>query len=266
MKIVSIIGTKNTGKTLLSTKIIQELVKRNYTVGSIKHSHHKLNLDSKETDTWKHKKAGAKIVMGSGLNSIIQIDEELNLDQMLFQMKSLKNPDYVVIEGFKGYAYPNISTTNDVENESTLTTVNPFELNNNDITNLVNLIEKESITMNKNTKCSDEKNPSDNDDVVLLIDNESIPINKFVRNIIDETVNGILNSIKITEYGAKNRDKIEILLNKSKTKLLVDKQDIPLNEFVEAFLKNTTIGIIKSLKIDNFKEDNFENIQLLLQK
>lgn len=266
MRIISIIGTKNTGKTLLSTKIIEELVKRDYSVGSIKHSHHKLNLDSKKTDTAKHAEAGAKIVMGSGLNSIIQLDDELSLDQLLFQMKSLKNPDYVVIEGFKKYGYPNISTINSIKNNSTIKIVNPFNLTEDDIKDLVNLIEKESCTMNKNKSCADEKNPKDNDDVILSIDNKIILINKFVRGIIDETINGILNTLKLKEYGAENRDKIEILIENSETKLLVDNQDIELNHFVESFLKNTTIGIVKSLKIDGFKEDNFEKIQLLLQK
>lgn len=266
MKIVSIIGTKNTGKTLLSTKIIEELVKRNYIVGSIKHSHHKFDLDSKETDTWKHQKAGAKIVMGSGLNSIMQMDDEMSLDQLLFQMKSLKNPDYVVIEGFKKYLCPNLSTTSSIKNNLTIKTVNPFDLTDDDIKHLVDLIEKESLTMNKNRKCFDENNPSDGDDVILSIDDEIILINKFVRGIIDETINGILNTIKLKEYGAKNRDKIEILIEESETKLLVDNQNIPLNNFVESFIKNTTIGIVKSLKIDDFTEDNFKKIQLLLQK
>ena len=266
MKIISIIGTKNTGKTLLSTKIIQELANRDYIVGSIKHSHHKLDLDSKETDTWKHRKAGAKIVMGSGLNSIIHLDDELTLDQLLFQMKSLKNPDYVVVEGFKKYKYPNISTNDSIKNELTFKTVNPFDLNDEDIIGLVDLIEKESCTMNKNKKCFDEKNPHDNDDVVLSIDNEIILINKFVRAIINETINGILNTIKLKEYGAKNRDKIEILINKTETRLLVDNHNIELNNFVESFIKNTTLGIVKSLKIDDFQENNFEKIQLLIQK
>lgn len=266
MKIISIIGTKNTGKTLLSTKIIQELIKRDYNVGSIKHSHHKLDFDSKETDTAKHSEAGAKIVMGAGLNSIIKFDKELTLDQLLFQMKSLENPDYVVVEGFKKYEYPNISTDSSIKNKSTLKTVNPFNLDENDIINLVNLIEKGSCTMNKNKKCFDEKNPRDNDDVILSIDDEIILINKFVRGIIDQTINGMLNTLKLKEYGAENRDKIEILIDDSETKLLVDNKDIELNHFVEAFLKNTTIGMVKSLKIDNFDENSFKKIQLLIQK
>ena len=38
MKIVSIVGKKNTGKTSLTVKVIEELTKRGYNVASIKHS------------------------------------------------------------------------------------------------------------------------------------------------------------------------------------------------------------------------------------
>ena len=53
MKIVSIIGKKNTGKTSLTMKVIEELTKRGYNVASIKHSHHSIEMDKENTDTWK---------------------------------------------------------------------------------------------------------------------------------------------------------------------------------------------------------------------
>ena len=55
MKIVSVVGRKNTGKTSLTVKIIEELTKRGYNVASIKHSHHEMEMDREHTDTWRHK-------------------------------------------------------------------------------------------------------------------------------------------------------------------------------------------------------------------
>ena len=40
MKIIAVVGTKNTGKTTLVTKIVRELVERGFDVGTVKHSHH----------------------------------------------------------------------------------------------------------------------------------------------------------------------------------------------------------------------------------
>ena len=51
MKIVSIVGKKNTGKTSLTVKVIEELTRRGYNVASIKHSHHSIEMDKENTDT-----------------------------------------------------------------------------------------------------------------------------------------------------------------------------------------------------------------------
>ena len=51
MKIVSVVGRKNTGKTSLTVKIIEELTRRGYNVASIKHSHHEMEMDREHTDT-----------------------------------------------------------------------------------------------------------------------------------------------------------------------------------------------------------------------
>ena len=67
MKILGVAGTKNTGKTTLVTLIVSELVKRGYRVGTVKHTHHELDLEDK--DTWKHREAGSELVVGSGENT-----------------------------------------------------------------------------------------------------------------------------------------------------------------------------------------------------
>ena len=38
MRIIGIVGTKNTGKTILVTKIVKKLVERGFDVGSVKHT------------------------------------------------------------------------------------------------------------------------------------------------------------------------------------------------------------------------------------
>jgi Molybdopterin-guanine dinucleotide biosynthesis protein len=64
MKILSIIGTKGTGKTTLVTKLIKGLTNKGYKIGTIKHAHGRFDFPSK--DTGRHRKAGAKIVIGAG--------------------------------------------------------------------------------------------------------------------------------------------------------------------------------------------------------
>ena len=45
MKIIGIVGWKNTGKTTLIEKLINEFNERNLTVSTIKHSHHNFSVD-----------------------------------------------------------------------------------------------------------------------------------------------------------------------------------------------------------------------------
>ena len=49
MQIVSVVGRKNSGKTSLTVKIIEELKNRGYKVASIKHSHHQMEMDRENT-------------------------------------------------------------------------------------------------------------------------------------------------------------------------------------------------------------------------
>ena len=60
MKIIGVVGWKNTGKTTLIEKLIKEFNLRNLTVSTIKHSHHRISVDKEGTDTFRHFNAGAR--------------------------------------------------------------------------------------------------------------------------------------------------------------------------------------------------------------
>ena len=89
MKIVSIVGKKNTGKTSLTVKVIEELTRRGYNVASIKHSHHSIEMDKENTDTWKHKQAGANLVVGVGSTTFFNARQEMDLNRILYRKSSL---------------------------------------------------------------------------------------------------------------------------------------------------------------------------------
>ncbi|HEX6961884.1 MAG TPA: molybdopterin-guanine dinucleotide biosynthesis protein B [Lacipirellula sp.] len=57
-----IIGGKNHGKTTLIVELVQELTKRNVRVGTIKHTHHRHELDVPGKDSYRHRLAGAEVV------------------------------------------------------------------------------------------------------------------------------------------------------------------------------------------------------------
>ncbi|MFD1848495.1 molybdopterin-guanine dinucleotide biosynthesis protein B [Oceanobacillus bengalensis] len=116
MDIVQIVGYKNSGKTTLATRVIEELISKGNRVASLKHhGHGGVPLGMKDTDSEKHSRAGALIagVEGEGVLQLSQ-QEPWNLEQMIpiYEMMSI---DILVIEGFKNKGFNKIVLINKVE-------------------------------------------------------------------------------------------------------------------------------------------------------
>ncbi len=62
MQRLHIIGGKNHGKTTLIVELVGELVHRGVRVGTIKHTHHRHELDVPGKDSYRHRLAGAEVV------------------------------------------------------------------------------------------------------------------------------------------------------------------------------------------------------------
>jgi molybdopterin-guanine dinucleotide biosynthesis protein B len=230
MKVIAVSGTKNTGKTTLVTKIVAELVNRGFSVGTIKHTHHTFDLEGK--DTWKHREAGAEIVVGSGDETFLTVNENMDLDRLLSMVKFIKDLDFVVLESFKHSRYAKI-VTSDIEDEFTITKVNAFEMGENDIKSLVDLIEERSYGILQNLDCKkcgfenctefakaaakgelkqDAECKTESDEILLRIDDRIIPMNFFVQDFVKNAVKGMIKSLKTEEFGAVEAKKIELLI------------------------------------------------------
>ena len=106
---VSFVGYHNAGKTMLVTKVIQELVRRGLRVGSIKHHGHAgFEIDQEGKDSWRHTEAGSAhvgLICQSRYAEYAQTDEELPLAQMLARFTDV---DVVIVEGYKNEGLPNV--------------------------------------------------------------------------------------------------------------------------------------------------------------
>ncbi len=110
MKIIGVIGWKNSGKTYYVQEIIKKLRKKGYSVASIKHAHHEFDVDKPKTDSFLHRKAGSQQVIVSSSKRWVKITElenkiEKNLSELIQQ---ISNTDIVLIEGFKNENHPKI--------------------------------------------------------------------------------------------------------------------------------------------------------------
>ncbi|WP_405097908.1 molybdopterin-guanine dinucleotide biosynthesis protein B [Oceanobacillus sp. FSL H7-0719] len=109
MKVIQIIGFKNSGKTTLATKIIEKLAKQGYRAASLKHhGHGGVPIGMKNTDSEKHRQAGA-IFSGVEGDGLFQLSAaSWNMEQML-SVYQLLQIDVLVMEGFKKEPFPKIA-------------------------------------------------------------------------------------------------------------------------------------------------------------
>lgn len=155
--IVSVVGKSNSGKTTLIEKMIEKLVERGYRVATIKHNLHGFDIDHEGKDSWRHKKAGARMTLlaSPGKVAIIE-DTGADLSMGDLRDRYIRDVDIILAEGYKGNPYPKIEVFRSVMERELLSTkddnlfavasdtpidtgVNLFDIN--DIEGIVDLVE-----------------------------------------------------------------------------------------------------------------------------
>lgn len=214
----------------MAVKIIEELKRREYKVATIKHTHHIMELDKEGSDTYKHTEAGSDITVGVGDKSFFNVKKVLPLDRILFLIKTIEEPDFVVIEGFKDYNYPKISTSKELNDEFTIANVDSFTITDNEVKALVDDVEKftydivdalytnvcgynDGVSVGKDIIKGRLNYDPDEFDVSLSIDENVVGLNYFTTHFIKNTLTGMLKTLKTKEFGVKDFDKIELVIN-----------------------------------------------------
>ena len=109
--VIGIAGWKNSGKTTLVVRLIEEFTRRGLRVASVKHSHHDVPVDGEETDSARHRRAGARDVVLVGpdrwalIHDAAEQDAAPSLENIL---PLLSAADLVIVEGFKSASIPKI--------------------------------------------------------------------------------------------------------------------------------------------------------------
>ena len=108
--VFGICGWKNSGKTMMTARLVRELTGRGYRVSTVKHAHHAFDIDREGADSHKHRMAGAsEVAIVSrkrwALMHELRGEDEPALDEILARLSPC---DIVLIEGYKREAYPKI--------------------------------------------------------------------------------------------------------------------------------------------------------------
>lgn len=100
--VISVVGKSDVGKTTFLEKLIPELVRRGYRVGTVKHDVHGFEPDTPGKDTWRHAQAGSRAVAISGPNKValfLSVGQEARLDEVAELIEG--QVDLILTEGYK---------------------------------------------------------------------------------------------------------------------------------------------------------------------
>ena len=195
--IISIIGRSKTGKTTLIEGLTGELKSRGYRVATIKHATRSITFDEPGKDSWRHIQAGSDataISSSSKLMVVRMLAHTPNLDEIAHLLG--EEYDIILTEGFKHDNAPKIEVHRSevgpplsavkkliaiATDESIETNVRQFSLA--DVKGLADFLEKGFI------KPQQER-------VSLYVNGIPIPLTLFPREIISNTLIGMVSSLK----------------------------------------------------------------------
>ncbi len=112
--VFGVIGWKNSGKTTLMERLIEEFTLRGLCVSAIKHAHHAFDIDQPDRDSYKFRSAGARrtaIVSRNRWAMIheLRTEDEPPLDDIISHVGAC---DLILIEGYKWSKHDKIEVRN----------------------------------------------------------------------------------------------------------------------------------------------------------
>ncbi|MEL6946095.1 MAG: molybdopterin-guanine dinucleotide biosynthesis protein B [Pseudomonadota bacterium] len=106
-----ITGWKNSGKTTLVVKLVEEFIARGVVVSTVKHAHDGFDIDHEGTDSYRHRYAGAHETAIVSNNQFALMHQRQtggaapSLERIITKLAPC---DLVLVEGFKTHPLPKI--------------------------------------------------------------------------------------------------------------------------------------------------------------
>jgi molybdopterin-guanine dinucleotide biosynthesis protein MobB len=112
VKVWGVTGWKNTGKTGLVVRLVAAIAARGFSVSTVKHAHHLVDVDQPGRDSHRHREAGAReVILASdrrwALMRELRDEPEPPVEALLARLAPV---DLVLIEGYKRAGHPKIET------------------------------------------------------------------------------------------------------------------------------------------------------------
>ena len=224
MPIIAVVGETKSGKTTALEAITQGLTKKGYRVATARNiPETDFTIDTKEKDTWRHAEAGAKIVMSVAPNelTIIKKVDTAKYDLNDF-IKNLSDDevDVLILDGFRKLVAKDLLVPKIVAVKTVKEADEALQLFEPIL--LFTAPTKLNIKNSKIPKFDTVKEPE-----------------KLIE-IVDRRIGPIIE---------KRRTSRETL------KIQVNEKTLPLNPFVNKFVRNVVLAMISTLKETAVKGD-----------
>jgi molybdopterin-guanine dinucleotide biosynthesis protein MobB len=110
MRIITVIGRKDAGKTTLTVALASEFARRGRRVMTIKHGHHPADVDRPGSDTFRHfreAKAERTLIAGPDIRVLFERTPD-DYDPVGLARRYMGGADLVLCEGYKRAPLPKI--------------------------------------------------------------------------------------------------------------------------------------------------------------
>jgi molybdopterin-guanine dinucleotide biosynthesis protein B len=237
---INIVGVgRKSGKTRLILALVRELTARNHRVATIKHIFEG-TFDTAHKDTWQHLHAGANPILAVSANELVSVYAVTtpSLEQALQVVP--KAVDVVLIEGFKASDYPKIIVAQRLSEVKALLEA---------VTHVIAI---------SGSLASDPARPSHFHNSPLLTPQELVPL---VERLVTEDAVKRLPGINCGRCGYESCSALAhaILAGNASIAacqtladhdvvLHVDGAPVFLSAFPKNFVRNTVLGMIKTLR------------------
>lgn len=239
VRVVAIVGSKNSGKTTVIQHLTRELRRRGYSVGSARNLLSTDWIGSPDKETWKYGEAGAEIAAGVAVNeTALFIKRKLSLGELISFFTGL---DYLLLEGFENegamvkiIAARSASEAQAFHDDLTIAISGV-------IADLKEEVER-ALTLGVpiiNCRMEIEK-------LADIVEQKSLPPFPNLRHCGECGYNSCRELAKAIIAGATNLKECP-LLRREDVILEVNGGAVPLKSFPSLFIKRTLIGMVSSL-------------------
>lgn len=218
--ILGIYGYQDSGKTTAVERLVSALVKDGLKVASVKHSAHAGLGDTEGKDSWRHARAGSDPVVLTGPDgAVVRARGKVSVETVVRMLAESFSPDVILIEGLKRGPYPKVALGDIAPTKGTV-------MSNPSHRELVSYVKKEVATervlaslpgldchkcgldclsmaravVDGRRSVQDCKEIA-SADVSVTVGGKRISTGKFVSEIVDDTIRGMLSSLKGYEPG-----------------------------------------------------------------